>query len=39
LISYKLWKEIHKELLKKDHLDPIKRVEMIEKSRLINKID
>nr|ADW79434.1 putative LAGLIDADG endonuclease [Colletotrichum lindemuthianum] len=35
--SYKLWKEIHKELLKKNHLDPIKRVEMIEKSRLINK--
>ena len=39
LISYKLWKEMHKELLIKNHLDPIKRVEMIEKSRLINKFD
>uniref|UniRef100_UPI00211412E5 hypothetical protein n=1 Tax=Aspergillus sclerotioniger TaxID=319627 RepID=UPI00211412E5 len=38
-ISYSLWKEIHEDLLKKYHLDPIKRVEMIEKVRMINKIN
>lgn len=38
-ISYILWKEIHQDLLKKYHLDPIKRVEMIEKARMINKIN
>ena len=37
--SYILWKEIYEDLLKKYHLDPIKRVEMIEKARLINKIN
>lgn len=36
-ISYTLWKDIHKDLLQKHHLNPIKRVEMIEKARLINK--
>jgi len=36
-ISYTLWKDIHKDLSKKDHLNPIKRLEMIEKARLINK--
>jgi hypothetical protein len=36
-ISYTLWKDIHKDLSNKNHLDPIKRVEMIEKARLINK--
>ena len=36
-ISYNLWKEMHTDLLNKRHLDPIKRIEMIEKSRLINK--
>lgn len=38
-ISYNLWKEIHSDLSNKCHLDPIKRIEMIEKSRLINKFD
>jgi LAGLIDADG endonuclease/Cytochrome C and Quinol oxidase polypeptide I len=37
-ISYTLWKDIHKDLSNKNHLDPIKRLEMIEKARLINKI-
>jgi hypothetical protein len=37
--SYILWKQIYEDLLKKYHLDPIKRVEMIEKARLINKIN
>jgi intein-encoded DNA endonuclease-like protein len=37
-ISYALWKEMHTELLNKHHLDPIKKVEMIEKARLINKL-
>jgi hypothetical protein len=32
-----LWKKMHNELLNKHHLDPIKKVEMIEKARLINK--
>jgi len=36
-ISYTLWKDIHNDLLEKHHLDPIKRSEMIEKVRLINK--
>lgn len=38
-ISYNLWKEMHTDLLNKRHLDSIKRIEMIEKSRLINKFD
>lgn len=37
--SYILWKQIYQDLLKKHHLDPIKRIEMIEKARLINKIN
>lgn len=37
--SYILWKEIYEDLLKKHHLDPIKRIEMIEKARMINKIN
>lgn len=36
-ISYTLWKDIHNDLLEKRHLDPIKRLEIIEKARLINK--
>lgn len=36
-ISYGLWKKLHIELLNKDHLDPVKRISMLEKSRLINK--
>jgi hypothetical protein len=28
---------MHEDLLNKNHLDPEKRVEMIEKARLINK--
>jgi hypothetical protein len=37
-ISYTLWKQIHNDLLQKYHLDPIKRLEIIEKARMINKI-
>lgn len=37
-LSYTLWKKIHVDLLNKRHLDPVKRVEMIEKTRIINKI-
>lgn len=36
-ISYTLWKEMYDDLLKKHHLYPTKRLEMIEKARLINK--
>jgi LAGLIDADG endonuclease/Cytochrome C and Quinol oxidase polypeptide I len=36
LISYTLWKKMYNELLIKDHLDPKKRLIMIEKVRLIN---
>lgn len=36
LISYTLWKEMHNDLLNKDHLDEKKRLKMIEKARLIN---
>lgn len=35
--SYILWKKIHEDLLNKNHLDPIKRIGMIEKARMINK--
>jgi hypothetical protein len=38
-VSYAAWKEIHKDLLNKHHLDPIKRIEMREKARLINKFN
>jgi hypothetical protein len=37
-LSYTLWKEIHEDLLNKRHLDPVKKVEMIEKVRMINKL-
>jgi len=37
-LSYFLWKEMYDDLLKKHHLDPIKRLEMIEKAKLINKL-
>jgi hypothetical protein len=36
-ISYILWKDIHKHLVNKDHLDKLKRQEMIEKAKMINK--
>jgi hypothetical protein len=35
--SYIAWKKIHVDLLNKNHLDPIKRIELKEKTRLINK--
>lgn len=37
--SYNAWKEIHIDLLNKHHLDPVKRIEMREKARLINKFN
>jgi len=36
-LSYKLWKDIHKSLVNKDHLNESKRREMIEKVKMINK--
>lgn len=36
-LSYFLWKEIHEDFLKKNHLNMSKRPEMIEKARMINK--
>ena len=36
-LSYKLWKDIHNDLVNKDHLDESKRREMIEKTKMINK--
>ena len=36
-LSYKLWKDIHNDLINKDHLDESKRREMIEKTKMINK--
>jgi len=36
-ISYLLWKNIHNDLINKFHLDNYKRLEMIEKARMINK--
>lgn len=36
-LSYKLWKDIHKNLLNKDHLKESKKQEMIEKAKMINK--
>lgn len=36
-LSYKLWKDIHKSLVNKDHLNESKRREMIEKAKMINK--
>jgi hypothetical protein len=37
--SYVAWKEVHGDLLNKNHLDPIKRVELKEKAKLINKFN
>ena len=37
--SYNAWKEIHKDLLNKYHLDSVKRIEIKEKARLINKFN
>ena len=36
-LSYKLWKDIHNNLVNKDHLNESKRQEMIEKAKMINK--
>lgn len=36
-LSYTLWKQVHQELCNKEHLDPNKRLIMIEKARMINK--
>jgi hypothetical protein len=36
-ISYTLWKDIHKDIVAKHHLDPEKKLLMKEKARLINK--
>lgn len=36
-LSYKLWKDIHNDLVNKDHLDELKRREMIERTKMINK--
>jgi hypothetical protein len=36
-ISYILWKEIHKNFINKDHLNKKKRLEMMERVRIINK--
>ena len=36
-LSYKLWKDIHNNLVNKDHLDESKRQEMIERAKMINK--
>ena len=36
-LSYKLWKDIHNDLVNKDHLDEQKRREMIERTKMINK--
>jgi hypothetical protein len=32
-----LWKSIQNDLMNKYHLDKIKRIEMVEKARMINK--
>lgn len=37
-LSYKLWKDIHNDLVNKYHLDKLKRREMIEKVKMINKL-
>lgn len=36
-LSYILWKQIYQDLVKKHHLNPKNRLEMIEKARMINK--
>ena len=35
--SYILWKEVHKDLMNKDHLNKEKLLKLIEKARMINK--
>ena len=37
VVSYALWKQIHRDLEAKHHLDPVKRLVMVEKARRINK--
>ena len=37
-LSYKLWKDLHNDLVNKDHLDESKRREMIERTKMINQI-
>jgi hypothetical protein len=32
-----LWKQLHSSFIQKDHLDPEKRLIIIEKARMINK--
>lgn len=36
-LSYILWRQIHEDLVNKHHLDILKRLDMIEKARMINK--
>ena len=36
-LSYILWKQIYQDLLEKHHLNPDKRLVIIEKARMINK--
>ena len=36
-LAYKLWKDVHNNLVNKDHLDKSKRREIVEKARMINK--
>lgn len=36
-LSYTLWKEIHGDFINKHHLNKLKRLEMMEKVRMINK--
>lgn len=36
-LSYTLWKQLHEDLKAKHHLNPEKRVTMVEKARMINK--
>lgn len=38
-LSYKLWKDIHNDLVNKDHLDQSKKREMIERTKMINKLN
>lgn len=37
--SYNMWKKVLQRLLNKDHLDPLKRKELIEKIKLINNLN
>jgi hypothetical protein len=36
-LSYTLWKQVYLDLYNKQHLNPHKRLIMIEKARMINK--